>query len=390
METLTKPAPPQETVRAGRPLVIAAVRAIPVALPLSKPVRMSGVTIGHAYNLVVRVETKGGDVGWGEAASAPTMTGETLSGMVAAVEGVLAPALVGEDARFLPTLISRMQHAIYANTGPRAAIEMALLDLAGRANGVSFADLLGGARRKSVSPMWLIGNATAADDLAEAQAKYREGFRFFKLKIGVKAPDDDIQATLMLDKSLPSDSILCADANMGLTRESARRYLSGIAGSRMLYVEQPLPHADLEGLAMLAGATRIPICSDEGIHSIADIEANGRHGARGVSLKFIKLGGVTEMMRAAQLCDRLGMAVNVAGKIAESGIGSAANIQFSSAIREASWGVSLTHVYLDADIVRDRLEIVDGRMAVPAGAGLGLEVMEDRLRAVTMKNWSTV
>ncbi|MGE3877092.1 MAG: mandelate racemase/muconate lactonizing enzyme family protein [Parvibaculaceae bacterium] len=390
MEVLTKPAPPQEAVRAGRPLVIKAIHAIPVALPLSKPVKMSGVTIGHAYNLVVRVETLGGDVGWGEAASAPTMTGETLSGMVAAVEGVLAPAIVGEDARFLPVLVGKMQRAIYANTGPRAAIEMALLDLAGRANRISFADLLGGAQRKSVSPMWLIGNATAADDLAEAQAKYREGFRFFKLKIGAKTTDDDIQTTLVLDKVLPSDSILCADANMGLTRDNARRYLDGIAGSRVLYVEQPLPHADLEGLAMLASATRIPICSDEGIHSIADIEANSRHGARGVSLKFIKLGGVTDMMRAVQMCDRLGMAVNVAGKVAESGIGSAANIQFSSAIREANWGVSLTHIYLEADIVRTRLSIVDGCIAVPSGAGLGVEVMEDRLRAVTMKNWSAV
>src|SRR5262245_62855171 len=86
------------------PLIIRRVDAIPVALPLKAPMAMSGVTIATAENLLVRIEAKGGVVGWGEAASAPTMTGDTLDGLVAAVRDHLAPLLIGQDALVRPKL----------------------------------------------------------------------------------------------------------------------------------------------------------------------------------------------------------------------------------------------------------------------------------------------
>ena len=81
------------------PLIIKRIDAIPVALPLKKPMKMAGVTITHAHNLLVRIEAEDGTVGWGEAASAPTMTGDTLGGLMAAVDH-LAPLLSAgrEDA----------------------------------------------------------------------------------------------------------------------------------------------------------------------------------------------------------------------------------------------------------------------------------------------------
>src|SRR5260370_473399 len=78
------------------PLVIRGVEAIPVALPLAKPMKMAGVTIAPAENILVRIESADGVVGWGEAASAPTMTGDTQAGLVAAAQ-YLAPLLIGAD-----------------------------------------------------------------------------------------------------------------------------------------------------------------------------------------------------------------------------------------------------------------------------------------------------
>src|SRR6266850_7092559 len=80
------------------PLTIRRIDALPVALPLKTPMAMSGVTIAKAENLLVRIEAADGTVGWGEAASAPTMTGDTLGGLVAAVRDHLAPMLTGQDA----------------------------------------------------------------------------------------------------------------------------------------------------------------------------------------------------------------------------------------------------------------------------------------------------
>src|ERR1700704_1302969 len=120
------------------PLVIRRVDAMPIALPLKKPVLMSGVSITHAENLLVRIEAADGTVGWGEAASAPTMTGDTQGGLVAAVRH-LAPLLVGQDGWTRSQLLARLHGALMGNTGAHSAIEMALLDLAGRAAGVPLA-----------------------------------------------------------------------------------------------------------------------------------------------------------------------------------------------------------------------------------------------------------
>src|SRR5258705_11814941 len=90
-----------------------------------------------------------------------------------------------------------------------------------------------------------------------------------------------------------------------------------------MFLEQPLGHHDLKGLAALARASPIPLGADEGIHSLADITAHARAGAGGVSLKLIKLGGMSAAAAAAHACERLGLAVNVAAKIAESGVASA-------------------------------------------------------------------
>src|SRR6266403_5134585 len=112
------------------PLVIRRVDAMPVALPLEKPMAMAGHTIAHAHNLLVRIASADGTVGWGEAASAPTMTGDTLGGLVAAVRDHLGPGLIGHDAWQRPALGRELRAALVGNTGAHSAVEMALLDLA--------------------------------------------------------------------------------------------------------------------------------------------------------------------------------------------------------------------------------------------------------------------
>ena len=376
-------------------LAIRRVDAIPVALPLKKPVRMAdAATVEKAENLLVRIEAADGTVGWGEAASAPTMTGDTLGGLVAAVRH-LTPLLVGQDALSRPRLTVRLRAALLGNTGAHSAIEMALLDLAGRATGLPLADMIGaewrdtgqplgdviggGPRRKAVAPMWLIGNATPDQDVAEAEARLREGFRFFKLKVAVKLLDEDIAATRAVRAAIGPDIPLCADANCGFAPDAARRYLEGTRDARLLFLEQPLAPEALDGLAALTRALPVPIGADEAIHSFADIETHAKLGVGGLSLKLIKLGGFWRTLAAALLCEDLGLKVNVAAKIAESSIGTAAAVHLACAVPSIDWGVSLTHFYLAEDVVKSPLTLGDGIVPVPPGPGLGIDVDEGRV-----------
>jgi muconate cycloisomerase len=391
-KTDRSPQPPASRARAGTadlraehtPLLIRRVDAIPVALPLKTPMKMSGVTIAKADNLLVRIESTDGTVGWGEAASAPTMTGDTLGGLVAAVREHLAPLLIGKDAWALPALRQAMRKALIGNTGAHSAVEMALLDLAGRTAGMRLIDLVGRTRRTRIRPMWLLGKATPAEDIAEAREREREGFHFFKLKIGVKPLAAEIASTLAVREALGAKMPLCADANCGLNLAAARRYAEGTRKAKLMFVEQPLAHDDLAGLRKLTRATRVPIGIDEGIHEIADIERHARARAAGVSLKLIKLGGVGGALAAANMCKKLGLKVNIAAKMAESSIAAAATVHLACAVPNIDWGVSLTHFYLVDDLVRRPLPLGDGTVALPEAPGLGVEIDEraiERFRA---------
>jgi muconate cycloisomerase len=336
---------------------------------------MSGITIASAENVLVRIEAKGGAVGFGEAASAPTMTGDTLGGLIAAVRDHLAPLLVGQDALARASLKRMMSRALVGNTGAHSAVELALLDLAGRVLNRRVIDLIGSERRSAVRPMWLLGNATPDEDIEEARARQAEGFHLFKLKIGVKPIENEIEAALAIRQALGAKMPLCADANGGLTLASAKRYVERTRDAKLMFLEQPLPPDDLKGLKALARSS-LPIGVDEGIHALADIESHARAGARGVSLKLIKLGGLGNALEAARLCQRLRLKVNVAAKIAESSLASAAAIHLACAVPSVDWGVSLTHFYLAHDLVRRPLALCNGHVGLPDGPGLGVEIDE--------------
>lgn len=356
-----------------RALTIRRIDAVPVAVPLKAPMKMAGITITKAENLLVRVEAASGEVGWGEAPSAPTMTGDTLGGLVAAVRDHLAPLLTGKDAR--SDHRAALQRGLVGNGGAHSAVEMALLDLVGRAESKRLIDLVARPLRTRVAPMWLLGNATPEQDIAEAKEKQSQGFDFFKLKIGVKPIAAEIAAAHAIRGALP-DATLCADANCGLTLAAARRYAERTRDADLMFIEQPLPADDLVGLKALARATKTPIGMDESIQSLADIEAVKRAGAKGVSLKLIKLGGLRDAIAAGKLCRKLGLKINVAAKIAETSIGTATAVHLACAVPNVDWGVSLTNLYLAEDIVRRPIALTDGAVALPDAPGLGVEVDE--------------
>ncbi len=169
---------------------------------------------------------------------------------------------------------------------------------------------------------------------------------------------------------------ICADANCGFSYHAARRYLAATREADLLFLEQPFADGDLKSLAALARSTALPIGADEGIHSLHDIEAHAAAGAGGVSLKLIKLGGFAAALTAGAWCRRLGLAINVAGKIAESSLGATATVHLACALDNVDWGVSLTHFYLAEDIVRAPLAMEDGLVKLPGKAGLGVEIDE--------------
>jgi len=368
------------------PLKIASVEAIPVALPLKKPVVMAGERIEQAYNLLVRVEADNGLVGWGEAASAPLMTGDVLPGMTAAVNSYLAPLVKGRDALDRAGLSRRCEHALLHNTGAKCAVDMAINDLVGRHLGASLSDLFGGPLREVLQPMYLLGNPKVEDDIAEAKSMLADGWSFFKLKIGIKDPREEARAAVEIRRHLGNAVALCADANMGMTLASASLFAEHARDANLLFMEQPLHSDDTDGMIALARVSPIPLNGDESIGSIASLLALHRSGAiRGANIKTIKMGGIAPTVHAMSVCGALGLSINLAGKVAESSIAAAAIVHLGCIAPNLDWGLNITNHYLAEDVTDAPLKIRGGKVQRPGGPGLGVAVNEDRVKRLRMK-----
>jgi muconate cycloisomerase len=364
----------------ANPLIISRVDAIPVALPLVKPVVMAGERIERSRSLVVRIEASNGLVGWGEASAAPLMTGDLLAGMCAAVNDHLGPIVVGKNALERADLERRCAVALLHNTGAKCAVDMALNDLVGRHYGVPLADLFGGPLRSTLEPMYLLGNPKVDDDIREARDKLAEGWRFFKLKIGIKHPAEEAEAARKVRRELGEAVALCADANMGMTFDDAARFALGAREARLLFMEQPLHADDTEGMARLAQISPIPLNGDESLGSVSDLVSLHRAGAiRGANLKTIKMGGIAATVHAMHVCAALGLKINLAGKVAESSIAAAALLHLGSLAPNLDWGLNITQHYLAEDLTEKPIRIERGSVRCPTGPGLGLEVSEKRV-----------
>jgi muconate cycloisomerase len=252
---------------------IARVEAIPVALPLAKPIHMTGADVAVSQNVVVRIQTDSGRVGWGECASAPTFSGETQGSIMAAIEGYLVPAVLGEDPMRREALRAAMDRRLSGNNGAKAAVEIALFDLAGKALGAPVYELLGGRSRAAARVFWHLGNADPAADACEAAARARDGFTCFKLKVGTTTVERDIEAALEVRKALGPGCELSADANQAWSVAEAIRFARGAERARLSFLEQPVPMSDLPGMAAVARACAVPVLADEGIWTAQDVLA---------------------------------------------------------------------------------------------------------------------
>ena len=359
---------------------IAEIEPIAVSLPMVKPVIMAGEEVRRADNVLVRLQADNGLVGWGEAAAAPTMTGETTASMVAAVQH-LAPALVGRAADDIAGALAAMDGRMYGNHGAKAAIEIALHDLVGRATQRPAHALLGERRRSRATLLGVIGGGDLAGDLRDAGKKKDDGFAVFKIKVGVDTPARDAERTRQICEVLRPGVLISADANQGFSTQEAVAFVRAVAGCGLDFFEQPVVAHDLAGMAAVAAATDIAIGADEGIHAAADIRRHHEErAARGVSLKAIKLGGMRAVVDAARLCERLRMHVNVSCKTGESSIAGAAALHIAAVVPELAWGLTLTHAGLGEDVTSHPIPINGGSAGVLDRPGLGIEVDEDRVR----------
>jgi o-succinylbenzoate synthase len=350
------------------PVTVERLELVTVPLALERPLRTAGGERSHRDVLLVHVTGPDGE-GWAECVAEPdpTYAPETAAGAALVLRDHLAPLLDRRRADAI-TLGERMTR-VRGNQMARAALELAVLDAQLRVAGRSLASWLGGTAT-SVVPGAAVG---LHDDVralvAEARAAVAAGAGRVRVKV---APGRAARPLGVLRAELGDDVVLAADGN-GSFRSGDRDHeaeLAAVDDVGLACLEQPFAPDDLLGHARLAERLATPICLDESVTSIGDLESAAALGAIEVlCLKAGRVGGWVTARQLAHRCTELGLGVWVGGML-ETGVGRAANVALA-ALGDMTLPPDLDPRPRFVPDLADQLLPVGGLVPVPAGPGTG-------------------
>ena len=347
----------------------------PITLTLRSPIPMANGVIESTGNVLVKLVTGDGLVGWGEGVEAPALTHQTQADIVADLQA-LTSVVVGSDPLRRNELWTRLTAVGPHATTAIGAIDIAVHDLVGKALGVPVHQLIGGMVRAEVPALTLVGSGEASADAEKLAQRHEAGFRWFKVKLGMASQDVELGTLAKAVELVGDDGVVCGDVNEGWTEAEAQRFLARLDGQRIRFIEQPVSRNDRDALLRLAEASPVKLCADESAGSLSAVIGFLGTAVEGVSLKLIKHGGVTGVMRGAAICASGGLSVNLAGKVIESSVSAAANLHCAAAMDRVDFGCSPANQGVVSDVTEEPIRVDRGVFAVPRGPGLGVDVDE--------------
>ena len=364
---------------------ITSVTVVPMRLRFHEPFAVTSGVRTHLETVLVRLTFSDGTVGWGEASPDEGVTGESPTACVEALDGVLAEAVMGRGVDDVDALGSSIDDAADgAGPAARAAVDIAVHDAAARRRGVPLWRFLedrivaGGGTRVGREHLQ-VSRVVSMDDpeamAARAATHVRAGFSTVKLKVG--DPEDwrrDVERVAVVRAAVGPDVGIKVDVNQGWrTVEVAVPAVAAMAGSRPLFVEQPVDRRDLAGLAEIRRQVpQVPIMADEAVASVGDLERIVALGAADVvNLKVMRLGGLRAAIAADAVAAAAGMRSQI-GTMIESSIGSAAGLHLATALANVAF-VEMGGPLMLAEDPGDLARCYRGEtVTLPDGPGLGV------------------
>jgi L-alanine-DL-glutamate epimerase-like enolase superfamily enzyme len=378
------------TAAAAPKTKIAKVESFPVRYPVVGRFKFFEDAQGNPSGrptVIVKITADDGTIGWGQSVPTPKWSYETLETVHSTITRYLAPLLLGRDPSDIDALHADMNRLIAPSfsTGQpicKAGLDLALFDLTGKLLKQSAAARWGRTGRDRITLSWTL-NPRTLDEVESLITQGRaRGYKHFNIKV---APDPKFDLDLArLVKRLVPDGFLWADANGGYDETTALATAPKLADAGVAVLEQPLPSNRLTGYQRLKKQRALPIIMDEGVVSVSDLEEFIKLDALdGVAMKPARCGGLTDARRQVELLERsklkfLGSGltdpdISLAASLALYG---AYDLKFPAALNGPQ--------FLEGSILKHRFEVKDGELHVPTGAGLGVEVEEEKLRAMTV------
>jgi muconate cycloisomerase len=359
---------------------ITAVETVPVSVPLD-PERMITSSRGshdRSPYLLVRVRTDEGIEGVGEASCTPRWSGEDSVTATRVVERYLAPRLLDADPCAVEARAVELDDAIVGHHFTKAAVEMALWDIAGQAAGLPVYRLLGGPLRERVRTKFSISGNDAGRAVELGRWAVEQGFTAMKCKVATGPLQDDVDRVGGVREAVGDDVLLGVDANGGWSRAEGRAGVPHMEELGIAFLEQPLGPRDLEGMAELRASTTIPVMADDCVGTPEDaIDVVRAEAADVLSLYVGMAGGIAAARRAAGIAHAAGLGWTIGSNL-ELGVGLAAHIHLAISTPGLCDDLIpcdiISTFYYPTLLLAEDLPIGGGWAAAPERPGLGAVV----------------
>jgi glucarate dehydratase len=359
------------------------IRVRCVAIPLNAQLRHNtGVHPGYFLRTILEVFTDEGIVGLGEVGGGDQRGALTK----------LKPRIVGMDPFHLEVIKLKVLRSIYYLSNARlyAAIEMACLDIQGKASSRPLSDLLGGSVRDRVPFIAYLfwrydrpggGHDEHAEDMADLCQQLHEelGVKAMKLKAGVMLPKEEARVLELCRDRLGEDFGLRIDPNGVWSVATAVQIGKRLEDLNIEYFEDPA--WGLEGNASVRKQVRIPIATNMYPNKFDDLGPAIRLGAVDIVLTDIHYWeGPRGVKDLCAVCNTFNLGVAMHSG-AEFGIELAAMIHTASTIPTMTFAGDAHYHYLTDDIIEGGLfKYEDGHIKVPTGPGLGVSLDENKMK----------
>ena len=358
---------------------ITRIETIPLRVPIKPALAIkSGRGGSHVTSpfLIVKVHTDEGITGLGEASCTPRWSGEDQFTAAHFVNEYFSPLLIGQDPTQIEACSKLFMPVVANNPFTKAAVEMALWDIAGKAAGKPVYELLGGKVRDFVPTKFSVSGRPPEQAADIARWAIEQGFRAMKVKVGID-PDGDVARFQAVRAAVPPETPLGVDANGAWkTWKQALEVIARLDGVK--FVEQPFPAFELSENVWLSEAIAVPIIADESCYTLQDARNIIAGGAAHVLSIYVgKAGGIAPAREIANFARRKDTQCTIGSNL-ELGIGSAAMTHLALATpgvtAEAFPCDIIGPLFYEDDILAEPLPIKGGEARVHERPGLGVEL----------------
>ena len=345
----------------------------PLRIPLKGVFRNAHDTKTRQDSVVVCVRTDEGVTGVGNVDPDPGHSEESFDQTLKALR-TLAPGLTGGDPLNLSAALELMDRCLPRHLDAKAAVEMALFDLKGKALDQPVHSLLGGRLKDEVLLNGWIGLLEPDEAAREALGWRDRGFGSVKIKLGAGV-ESDRDRVAAVRGAVGAGLKLRVDANEGYDVDEAIRLGRTLAPLDVALFEQPVSRSDYAGLARVRRGIDIPVMADEAIVGPETlVEVIRKEAADIVKVKVMKQGGIMRTLRMVHMAEAAGIRC-VIGHGFGLTINTLAELHVAATCANIMDGCeSVGPLKMAGDVVEQPLDLRQGRVPVPDSPGLGAEL----------------